>query len=89
MADLTSDVSSQNGTFYSHMPRGDLIGYCAIHCKTERALFHKSMVAQMVEYAGRPKGFLSPEIIARGMTKFHSLHESMGKLVELARNRVD
>jgi hypothetical protein len=87
MADLRLVADNRERIFYSGMSKDDLIGYCALHCRTERALFHKDMVAQMVEYAGCPKGFLPPEEISRDIHEFYSLHESMEELVSLARSR--
>jgi hypothetical protein len=58
----------------------ELIGYCALHCKTERALFHRDHVIRIFELAGQlPRGVI-PEWVV--------LHEeAMMPLVEKARRR--
>lgn len=75
--------------FYSFNTREGLVGYCELHCQTERALFRKDMVAQMIEYAGRPKSFCSPEEIMNGWKGWYSLGREMEELVKLARENKD
>ena len=60
----------------------ELIGYCSIHCTTERALFHRDHINRMVELAGNPPGFT--RVVDE---EFLSAKESMRRLVELARER--
>lgn len=58
----------------------DLIGYCEMHCQSERALFNEDQINRMIELAGIP--------IERRVVGWHSLHENMEKLCELARERM-
>ena len=62
----------------------DLIGYCEIHCQTERALFNGQHVNRMLELAGRPKGYVR-SVEPSG---FYSIHENMARLCQLARERI-
>jgi len=71
--------------FDPNMAREELIGYCDLHSETERALFHKSMIAQIVEYVGCPEDYTSPEEILKGKQDIYSMHEPMKILVDLAR----
>lgn len=62
----------------------ELIGYCEIHCETERALFAGAHINRMIELAGFPPGFpaaVSPD-------GFLSAHEEMAELCKLARERL-
>ena len=59
------------------------IGYCEIHCQTERALFHARDINRMIVLAGSPVKPLTG-FQADG---FHSMHESMAELCQLARER--
>jgi len=61
-----------------------LIGYCEIHCETERALFHVTQINEMIKLAGYPKGFMK-EISGED---FYSLHGPMEELCKLARARI-
>lgn len=70
--------------FYTEMPAEQLIGYCEIHCETERALFPKEMVAQMVLLAGEPDHWAKPEAIISHAQKWYSLHGEMKELISLA-----
>ncbi len=70
--------------YYSSMSKEELIGYCDEHCRTPRALFPRAMIAQMVEYAGRPDGYSTPEEFLEGI-EWYSWHDEMEKLVKLAR----
>jgi len=56
----------------------ELIGYCEMHCKTERALFHADQVARMMALAGRGEGK-----VIHGV--WHSMHEEMEDLCKAAR----
>lgn len=59
----------------------ELIGYCEIHCKTERALFNGNHINRMILLAGSPSNFVSS---VPGESWF-SMHEDMAELCELAR----
>ena len=59
----------------------NLIGYCEIHCQTERALFSTSQINEMLKVAGYPEGYVR-EVEGTG---FYSMHESMEDLCKLAR----
>ena len=56
----------------------DLIGYCEIHCKTERALFSADQINRMVVLAGL--GEHNANIVG-----WHSMYEEMQEIVDLAR----
>lgn len=64
------------------MTDSELIGYCELHCKTERALFHADHVNRMLELAGHPEGYV------HRVTGWLSVHEEMQRLVDLARARL-
>lgn len=81
----TDGTRNSEPEFYTHMSKDELIGYCDIHRKTERALFSYPQIAQMIEYAGRPEEFVAPEELMRFPKAFDSLHEEMKTLVDLAR----
>lgn len=74
------------GKFYSHFTKEELIDYCEEHCQNEEGLFRKDVVAQMLEYARRPKNFSSPEEIMENRKEWYSLNYAMEKLVYLARH---
>lgn len=59
----------------------ELIGYCEIHCTTERALFAAEHVNRMIELAGYPPGFMR-------QGGWVSAHEEMQELCDLARARM-
>lgn len=61
----------------------DLIGYCEIHCHTERALFVGAHVNRMIELAGNPKGFRHVD-----PNQFYTVKGDMERLCELARERL-
>ena len=65
----------------NQMADEQLIGYCEIHCETERALFKGRDINRMLELAGHPKGFIQsvPE------DHFFSVHDEMKELCKLAR----
>lgn len=61
-----------------------LIGYCEIHCRTERALFIGRDINRMLALAGHPAGFarrVPPEA-------WFSVHDDMADLCRLARERM-
>lgn len=62
----------------------DLIGYCEIHCQTERALFKGDDVNRMIQLAGYPEGFVR-EVPGH---QFFSLHDEMEELVKLSKARL-
>jgi hypothetical protein len=55
----------------------ELIGYCDIHCESERALFSAEMIQRMQRLAG-----IEPQIELEG---FYSMHEDMKTLCAEAR----
>lgn len=59
----------------------ELIGYCEIHCTTERALFSAEHVNRMIELAGNPPGF-------KRQNGWVSAHAEMQELCDLARARL-
>ena len=59
----------------------ELIGYCEIHCTTERALFSAEHVNHMIELAGNPPGF-------KRQNGWVSAHAEMQELCDLARARI-
>lgn len=86
MPNLELVANNKYRTFYPHMERDELIGYCDLHRKSQRALFSREMIAQMVEYAGCPEDFPNPQEIMR-YQEFIGTHEPMKKLVDLARSQ--
>lgn len=61
-----------------------LLGYCALHCRTERALFHSSHLNRMLELAGYPSDY--NKSVTEG---WHSVHENtLGPLIRLAEERI-
>jgi hypothetical protein len=68
----------------SAMTDAELIGYCEIHCETERALFVGAHINRMIALAGFPPGFPA----AVPPDEFRSAHEEMAELCELARDRI-
>ena len=87
MVNLELVVDNKYRTFYSYMDKDKLIGYCDSHRETEIALFSREMVAQMIEYAGCPENYPSPDEVIECSTEFHSMHENMKTLVYLARSK--
>lgn len=53
----------------------DLIGYCRLHCRTDRALFHRDMVNKVLKLAG---------INDRMDVEWASIHHEMDKWCDLA-----
>jgi hypothetical protein len=62
----------------------DLIGYCELHCQTERALFSGKHINRMLALAGHPEPYVRevPE------ERFFSVHSEMENLCKLARERL-
>lgn len=58
-----------------------LINYCELHCRSERALFHADHINRMLELAGHPEGY------PLRVTRWLSAHDGMQELVGLARAR--
>lgn len=60
----------------------DLIGYCELHCRTERALFSGTQINRMLMLAGQPANY-----VARVDPKYFFVmrEDAMMPLVELAR----
>ncbi len=70
------------GKYYSEMDTDQFLGYVEIHSKTQRALFHKTQVAEMLFLAG----YLAHAIkYNEGIKEWYSL--DMCDLVEEARKR--
>ena len=67
----------------SGMTDRELIGYCDIHCESERALFNERQINRMIELAGYPSGFVREVCVG-----WYSVHEEMKELVRLARGSV-
>ncbi len=61
----------------------ELINYCAIHCTTERALFHISHVNRMLKLAGRE------EISQQDHGEWLQLWDEMEILVKEARENLE
>jgi hypothetical protein len=62
----------------------ELPGYCEIHCRTERALFHSSHFNRLVALAGHPANYLRS--LPEG---FYCIRDDqMDELVELAQARM-
>lgn len=60
----------------------DLIGYCELHCKTQRAMFNGSQIKWMCILADQPVPDIADDMWA-------SLHEEMAELCRLARRVSD
>lgn len=61
-----------------------LIGYCDLHCESERALFNSEQINRMLALAGHPDGFVRAVPAGRWM----SVHGEMKELCRLARERL-
>jgi len=73
--------------YYPSMDIKRLVGYCDIHSETPRALFHKDMIAQMIDYAGNPEDYPTAEEMFKADIEWQSLHEEMKTLVNLCREK--
>lgn len=60
------------------------IGYCEIHCKTERALFSGAQINRMLDLAGNPPDFVR----WLPASNWYSVHEPMQELCDLAKARI-
>jgi len=60
----------------------ELIGYCEIHCKTERALFHIDHIRRMWKLANEPE-------IKFPFGEWFSMHEDMQYLCSKAKQIMD
>jgi hypothetical protein len=59
----------------------ELVGYAAIHCKTDRALFSRDHVERLLKLADKP--------MPPGLPDFVAVHEeTMMPIVEEARRRM-
>jgi hypothetical protein len=63
------------------MTNDEFIGYCEIHCTTERALFSGTHVNRMLDLAGFPPGF-EKQVEA---SNWFSVHEEMAELCKHAK----
>lgn len=59
--------------YYSAMTEEQFVDYVSSHSETERALFSKDQVAQMLDLAGYPK---EAEEASRGFKKWYSVDMS-------------
>lgn len=66
----------------AEMTDRELIGYCRLHCTTERALFHARHINRMLELAGHPEGFV------KRVDGWLSVHDEMQVLCDLAEKRL-
>lgn len=66
-------------------PDGDFIGYCELHCKTERALFHRDHIKRMAQLAGDAALLDVVDTLAEWITAHE---DAMLPLVEKARARL-
>ena len=66
------------------MTDGELIGYCDLHCESQRALFKGVHINRMLALAGNPDDFVQkvPD------EEWISVHEPMKELCRLARQRM-
>ena len=66
------------------MTDSELIGYCDLHCESQRALFKGIHINRMLALAGHPDDFVQrvPD------EEWISVHEPMKELCQLARQRV-
>jgi hypothetical protein len=78
-SDLLSDLLSSGFDSAS-----DLIGYCALHCETPRALFNGKQINDMIRLAGYPSNWVQ-EVPA---DEWFSVHQDMLDLCKLARERL-
>lgn len=62
----------------------ELIGYCELHCQTERALFNGAHINRMLALAGHPE----PYVREVPDDQFFSAHGEMEVLCKLARERL-
>jgi hypothetical protein len=68
----------------SELTDAELPGYCELHCRTERALFHSKHLNRMLELAGHPEDYF--KTVPKG---WHIVREhTMDPLVKLARERM-
>lgn len=67
----------------SAMTDTELIGYCEIHCTTERALFVGEHINRMIALAGFPSDFPA----AVEPNAWLSAHDEMAELCKLAQDR--
>lgn len=65
----------------------ELIGYCRIHCQTERALFNGGHIQRMIRLAGSPKGFINPDMLKAD--EFYTAKHEMEELCTLASLRLE
>lgn len=73
-----------NGIKMADLTDMELPGYCEIHCRTERALFHSKHLNRMLELAGHPADY--QQTVPEG---WHTVREeTMDPLINLARQRM-
>lgn len=65
----------------------NLIGYCEIHCTTEKALFSGEQISRMIRLAGQPKGYVQASHFFKD--GWYTVDEAtMMPLVKLARENL-
>ena len=86
IAKRIAEASSGNSNLLSSgfESPSELIGYCELHCKTDRALFSSNQVNDMLRLAGHPPGFA--ESVPDG--EWSSLHWEMEELCRIAKKRL-
>lgn len=65
---------------FEDMSDEDFIGYCEVHCETPRALFSGDQINRMIRLAQLD--------IIYPRNEWFTMHDSMRKLCELARERL-
>ena len=63
----------------------DLIGYCDMHCETQRALFNSDQVNRMLALAGHPEGYAK----AIPPNQWISVYDEMKDLCARAKERLN
>lgn len=69
----------------SPMTDEHFIGYCEIHCTTERALFSGAQINRMLKLAGNPPDYV--RWLPAG--NWYSVHEHMQELCDIAKARLN
>lgn len=80
----TQQVAPNNELLSGFGSAEELIGYCEIHCTTERALFSGKQIIDILRLADDQDGwesYIDP-------TEWLSMHEEMAELCEKARARL-
>jgi len=75
--------------YYHGMGIKELVRYWDMHCETPRALFHKDMIAQMIDYAGNPPNYPTAKEMANANVKWRPSPEQIKTLVSLCKEKYD